>query len=226
MPSRPATTPPFHALEFGSFLVYPSPIRTREHQAIQSFFLGLKRDTHTRQGSITQLAITRLAARAPLSPLSGLLNGSAVLVPTPGASPPVKNRIECARTLCCHMLSAGLGISILDTLHRVHPLRKSAFCSADTRPTPLEHYRTLAVRHVMPLPFDEPPRRILLVDDIVTKGATFAGAAARLREAFPAAQIRAFALARTTNEMREWIEPCLGRIDCAPDGSISTRVGC
>jgi phosphoribosylpyrophosphate synthetase len=40
------------------------------------------------------------------------------------------------------------------------------------------------------------PSNILLVDDIITRGATLLGAASRLAEAFPKAEIRAFAVMR------------------------------
>ena len=39
--------------------------------------------------------------------------------------------------------------------------------------------------------------RLTLVDDVITRGRTLLAAAGRLREAFPAAQIRSFALLRT-----------------------------
>ncbi len=41
------------------------------------------------------------------------------------------------------------------------------------------------------------PKRIVLVDDFVTKGAALLAATSLMSEAFPAADIRAFALVRT-----------------------------
>ena len=40
-------------------------------------------------------------------------------------------------------------------------------------------------------------KRVLIVDDFVTKGATILAGASRVAEAFPDAEVRAFALVRT-----------------------------
>ena len=55
----------------------------------------------------------------------------------------------------------------------------------------------------------------LLVDDVVTKGRTLLAAAARLHEAFPNADLRAFALVRTMGflpQLERLLEPCEGII--------------
>jgi hypothetical protein len=54
-----------------------------------------------------------------------------------------------------------------------------------------------------------------LVDDVVTKGRTLLAAAARVQEAFPCAEIRAFALIRTmglTRNVERLVDPCIGEI--------------
>jgi hypoxanthine phosphoribosyltransferase len=56
---------------------------------------------------------------------------------------------------------------------------------------------------------------ILLIDDVITKGRTLAAAAIRLQEAFPKADIRAFALIRTMGfvlDIPRLLEPCQGVI--------------
>jgi adenine/guanine phosphoribosyltransferase-like PRPP-binding protein len=60
-----------------------------------------------------------------------------------------------------------------------------------------------------------PPERIVLIDDVVTKGRTLLAAATRLQEAFPSAQIRAFALVRTMGliaGVNQLLDPCKGEI--------------
>ncbi|MDA4132801.1 MAG: phosphoribosyltransferase, partial [Thaumarchaeota archaeon] len=56
---------------------------------------------------------------------------------------------------------------------------------------------------------------LLLVDDIVTRGATLLGAANRLAEAFPDARIRGFAAMRTVSNPSDFVDayqPCTGTI--------------
>ena len=68
------------------------------------------------------------------------------------------------------------------------------------------------------IPSLKPLTRILLVDDVITRGRTLAAAAMRLHEAFPNAEIRAFALVRAMNfvldvprlarEVTCFVKPC------------------
>ena len=66
------------------------------------------------------------------------------------------------------------------------------------RPSVAEHYESFSTS-----PLAVPVRRIVLVDDVITKGRTLlaaaaaAAAAARLQAELPRADIRAFALIRT-----------------------------
>jgi hypothetical protein len=61
------------------------------------------------------------------------------------------------------------------------------------RPKAEDHYRSLEVHKII-----VDPKEMLLVDDVVTRGATFLGAANKLKDSFPDARIRAFAAMRTT----------------------------
>jgi predicted amidophosphoribosyltransferase len=86
----------------------------------------------------------------------------------------------------------GLGRQVWKGLQRQSAVTKSATARARERPTVREHYESFAVEHPLPA-----IHKILLVDDVITKGRTLLAAAARLQEQFPHADIRAFALIRT-----------------------------
>ena len=64
------------------------------------------------------------------------------------------------------------------------------------------------------------PDRIALVDDVVTKGRTLLACAMRLREVYPQAELRAFALVRTMGlvpDIEQLIQPCDGQISWVGD---------
>jgi len=70
------------------------------------------------------------------------------------------------------------------------------------------------------------PKRILLIDDIVTSGSTVVGAANRLYEAFPGTQISTFAAMRTISRKIEFgseYSPYVGNIHLYPDGGCWRR---
>ncbi len=95
-------------------------------------------------------------------------------------------------------------------LERIKALRKAATSLPQKRPMVTEHFESMAVRGSL-----APPQEVMLVDDIVTRGATLFGAAERLLEAFPNVHIRAFAAMRTVSNSSEFVnffEPHVGVI--------------
>jgi adenine/guanine phosphoribosyltransferase-like PRPP-binding protein len=57
--------------------------------------------------------------------------------------------------------------------------------------------------------------RAVLIDDVITKGATLLGAALCLQEAYPHIEIRAIAIVRTLGrrpDIERIKEPCIGRV--------------
>jgi len=142
--------------------------------------------------------------------LAGFFGPTSVLVPIPGSTPRRSGVASVAENLAGALLDEGLGQCLWCGLQRISPVRKSATAAPGSRPTVGEHYASFAVATTA-LPLHE----IVLVDDVVTKGRTILAAAARMQEAFPLAEIRAFALVRTMGlipGVAHLLDPCVGEI--------------
>lgn len=106
------------------------------------------------------------------------------------------------------MAGHGLGVR-RDMLYRTKPLAKSHKSRREDRSTAMQHYNSMGVmRH----PID--PEEIVVVDDIITQGATAIGAVNRLGEVFPDARIRVFAAMRAVGDYRfsRIMHSCIGSI--------------
>ncbi len=141
------------------------------------------------------LRVHQQATDSPL--LAGFFGTTDVLVPVPGSAPSVPGGWWAAKHLAAALVNEGLGYVAWPGLRRVRAVRKSAYESFFVDRPPI------------------PPERIVLIDDVVTKGRTLLAAASRVHEAFPCAQIRAFALVRTMGLIpcvQQLLDPCKGEI--------------
>lgn len=153
------------------------------------------------------------------------LDGRAVLIPVPGSAS-TQGAAWVGERLAWCLKEVGLAAEVWPLLRRRHPVRKSAFAAAGGRPTVLEHYASFAVerawgdgaapgRYRFVAGSGGTGLRLILVDDVVTRGRTLLAAAGRLREAFPAARICAFALVRTLGRhemLCKVLDPCEGEV--------------
>jgi len=150
------------------------------------------------------------------------LGDHVVLVPVPG-SDPVRRAHWVGERLAWCLREIGLAAAVWPVLQRRYAVRKSAFAPASERPSLFEQYTSFAIerggwspvstRLAGELRSNRP--RLTLVDDVVTRGRTLLAAAARLREAFPAAEIRAFALLRTLardEKLERLLDPYEGEV--------------
>ena len=213
---------PSEELRYGSFLVYAPRPQTEVEAAAKNYVVKrYKQDkvlwtdpaTLATEYLVLRLAEEMKAGRA--TPLASFFSPKAVLVPIPRHAPggldsePRDEVVWAPLSLAAALALNGMGHSVELLLSRRTPVRKSA--GAASRPSPREHYESLAVTEQVPV---GPLSRILLVDDIITRGSTFLGAARRLREAFPEATISAFAGVRTMSEGfgTEMKQPVVGNI--------------
>ncbi len=199
-------------LPFGALLTY-SPHGTDEG-AVQSLDYrdALKRDL--RRGDPPELfsvLIARFVARTLRDlPFAEFLGSGVTLVPVPKSTLLQPGQLWVPERLARALADAGLAREVAPVLRRAKALPRASASPAARRPLPKEHFDSLAVEETLFI-----PERILLVDDVVTRGATLLGAASRLAATFPRAEIRAFAAMRTMSrpaDFRALRDPCVGVI--------------
>jgi predicted amidophosphoribosyltransferase len=141
--------------------------------------------------------------------LAALFAGDAVLVPVPGSATS-GDTPWAASQLATALRQLGLAHRLWVGLRRRIAVRKSSTAPSGERPTVAEHYDSFSVAPAV-MSFS----KIVLIDDVVTKGRTLLAAAARLHTELPHADIRAFALIRTQGfvpQLGSVFESCHGVI--------------
>jgi predicted amidophosphoribosyltransferase len=116
-----------------------------------------------------------------------------------------------AKRIAEELVRQGLGREVLVLLERHEPIEKSALQRDGTkRPGPEEHIRTIRVVDALLAS----ARRVVLVDDVVTRGATLLGCATLLLHALNRIQVHAFAAVRTMSglEIDGMLAPVTGVI--------------
>lgn len=175
-------------LPVGSLLICPKGPSPESVRARTFIRYDVKQ---ARTGRI-EFCARRLREVLPGSVLEGLLEGGNVLVPVPGHARRVEGGLWVAERICHALVGEGLGSRVEVLVERIEStIQSSKVRSASERPSPRIHYQTMRVRPVL-----EKPERILLVDDVVTRGSTLIGSATRLQEMLPGVEIAGFALAR------------------------------
>jgi hypothetical protein len=144
------------------------------------------------------------------SRLAGFFCSTDILVPVPGSVPGSHNGAWVAADLAHALVHEGLGARMWPGLRRISAVPKSATAAPGARPTVALHYASFSIQRPSFI-----PTSVVLVDDVITKGRTLLAAAARVHEAFPGTQIRAFALLRTMgliSGVQRLLDPCTGEI--------------
>lgn len=195
-------------------------------QAIQAM-KSLKRDDRVltpdgRTPTMTEYLCGGLRTACDSCPaLGAILNPDSALVPIPGSALALVHGLWVPNRIAHAMVAVGFGREVLACLRRQTAIRKSATAGYD-RPSAQEHCDSMVA--IAPMRW---PARIILVDDVITKGATIMGAAKRLRLAGCDSELLAFSMLRTLrneSDFKKWFDPVTGRITLSAYGSSSTHV--
>lgn len=144
-------------------------------------------------------------------------------MPVPGHAPLRNGALWVPLNICHAMSAAGLAQTVVPCLKRVQLVaRQSTQSSAEHRLTPSQHVASMALEGSLAL-----GGRILLVDDVVTRGSTLIAAASMLLAQNPGLDIAAFALARVEQEhlgtVRDMLSPAVEHITCDAEGTSPLR---
>ena len=146
----------------------------------------------------------------------GYFEQETVLVPVPTHAPGLEGALWPAHMISEALVSERLARRCETILRRARAVEKSS--TSTERRTVSRQIETIEAAP----PIDY-PARIVVVDDVVTSGATLFATTRLIRDACPTADVRAFALIRTLSgqevpETRDQcLAPCTGTIGLNPD---------
>lgn len=210
-------------IEFCSFLSYAPWGESENAMRSKTVTSNLKGDAHVSKNNIpiSTLIARDIKKNLKKLPFANFFKENTILVPTPSSSLQKANSLWVPQRLAKAMVKEGLGKDSIECLSRITPIRKAQTSHASDRPKALEHYNSIGIVETL-----DSPNEILLVDDIITRGSTFLGAANKLADSYPNANIRAFAAMRTISnpdEFEKFIDPCVGTIKLRDDGTTIRR---
>jgi predicted amidophosphoribosyltransferase len=210
-------------LEFCALLSYTPRGSTQKALHSKNVMQALKRDQFVGEPPILMsewIARTVKQKMAEL-PFASFFQTNTILVPAPKSSLMQPNTLWVPERVATALVAAGIGKQVASWLIRTKAVSKAASSSPSERPTAEQHYESITVQGALFKPDD-----IVLVDDVITRGATLLGCANRLADAFPQCRIRAFAAMRTISNPTEFESvyfPCIGTIDLYDTGDTFRR---
>lgn len=203
-------------IHFASFLAYCPRSESEVAKRSRRWMNRLKCDSlfglpDQPQQPTTRWIAQRLLARLEEGDLSGYFRDAPLLIPVPSSTKQQPGTAWVPLSLAREMHGQGLGCHVSPCLMRSKVVRKSSTALPEQRPRTREHFESMTLERDL---LDD-PQDILLVDDIVTRGATLLGAAQRIQEGFPKSRVRAFAAIRTVSDPRKFeaiYAPVTGKI--------------
>ena len=210
-------------LQFGSFLTYCPKSGGDEIENARNAMIYLKNDNYIQNPPIlmSELIAKTMAQRRSKLPFESLFKPNTILIPCPKSSLMQRDTLWVPQRIASALISYGFGKETSQCLIRKIPVRKSATSPPQLRPTAYEHYDSMIIQESL-----VNPTEIVLIDDIVTRGATLIGAANRIADLYPNASIKAFAAMRTMSnpsDFKKLIDPCIGTIELVPDDGTFRR---
>ena len=149
----------------------------------------------------------------------GFFGPDVALVPVPGHAPLAPGAVTTGLRIATAFAQRGLGV-VTPCLKRSERVTKSAWAKGADRPRALRHFETMSIELSLIV-----PKRVVLIDDVVTRGATLLGAASRVQAEMKDTEIKALALVRAVNdaEIVAIRDPVVGTIELDAQGDSWRR---
>ncbi len=205
------------SVDFGSFLCYTPRGTSAEIDRAREVMKIIKEDSFLENPQIpmSEWIAREVQKRKADLPFASFFQENTILVPVPSSSLMQPNSLWVPHNIATALVKRGMGKEVVALLARKTPVRKAAWSKPSERPKVKEHIASMIVQQQISVP----PDQILLVDDIITRGATLLGAANRLADALPSARIRAFAAMATISDSSDFeslFKPLLGTVQYRP----------
>lgn len=164
--------------------------------------------------SASEFFVDRLAFHVGNGLLADHFGADVIVVPMPGHALWNPDGLWVPDRLCTRLVDLGLAARKAHWLERVAPVEKSR---AGVRVSAEQHADSMkAVVDV------QDPARVLIVDDVITRGSVGLAAISLVKKLLPGSDIRLFAMIRTISdprEFRQFLDPCVGTVALQRDGT-------
>lgn len=180
------------ATQCGTYLVYSPRGANEIARKSRRFCYSLK---NGRQREIDYVA-KHVANHSQVTGVLEVLGTDVTLVPMPRSSPLHSHSLWPAYLLAEALVTYGMGHHVVPLLERTKAVRKSSTAPPGQRPTADDHLASFRAKNSR-LVRD---RQIVIVDDVITRGATMLAAVTMVSEAIPDTSVLGFAFIRTMSD--------------------------
>ncbi len=199
-------------IEFGSLLSYSPRGMSYFNRESRTAMNALKHDEYVSNSPILMSDFISKMVKEDMTtlPFAHFFQNNPILVPVPNSSLMRPGTLWVPQRLANALIKQELR-SVVECVRRIKPLPKAATSLSENRPKATQHYDSIEIQKILSLSSDD----IILVDDIITRGATIFGIANKLADVFPTDRIKAFAAIRTISlptDFKEVYDPCIGKI--------------